>query len=134
EKLQPEDFAKLLGDLRSFMVNLFHRNYFVTETMHKGMRTGQVRGMVPVFMVLMVLSGVEVVDVRRLELKAKTPPEPAQPGQTRRWKLRGVTIDFRVPGSPQVRQLHYFALDASDAEIGGYPHFLDYVRSLGPTT
>ena len=37
EAMTGQEFARLLTNVRSFMINLFARNYFVTDTMLKGL-------------------------------------------------------------------------------------------------
>ncbi|MBI3043765.1 MAG: hypothetical protein HYY78_13180 [Betaproteobacteria bacterium] len=137
--MSSQEFTRLLTNARGFLINLFARNYFVTDTMQKALRsTEQLRGVVPVFMVLMALSGAEVLRVAPLKLEpapgAKPPGEGLPAAGGRKRVLRGVSIDFRNAGSAQVRRLNYFSLDATDAAITAYPEFLDYLRSLGPTT
>jgi len=143
EMMTEKNFMNLLVNVRGFMFNLFVRNYFVTDTMLKNIRKDRLRGIVPVFMVTMALSGVEVLGVTPLD-----PPVPpiksaqAAAGQsdvlpkerTRKRKLRGVLIDFRRPGSTRVQHLKYFSLDATDKAMADYPEFLDYLRGLAPTT
>lgn len=143
EAMQEKEFANLLVNVRGFMFNLFVRNYFVTDTMLKNIRKDRLRGVIPVFMVTMALSGVEVTRVTPL-----VPPVPltksalTAPGQAdglpkervRKRKLRGVLIEFRRPGSTQIQNLKYFSLDATDAAMADYPEFLDYLRALAPTT
>lgn len=143
EMMTEKNFTNLLLNVRGFMFNLFVRNYFVTDTMLKNIRKDRLRGIVPVFMVTMALSGVEVLGVTPLD-----PPVPlikspqAASGQAdalpkervRKRKLRGVMIDFRQPGSTQVQHLKYFSLDATDKAMADYPEFLDYLRALAPTT
>ena len=131
EAMTDQEFGELLRSTRSFLINLFARNYFVTETMHKDFRAEQLRGVVPVFMVLIALSGAEVLKVAPLELE-RAPG--AKPAKDRKRELRGVTAEYRVPGAGQARRLSYFSLDATDAAIVAYPEFLDYLRALGQTT
>jgi hypothetical protein len=127
-----QEFAQLLRSTRSFMINLFARNYFVTDTMHKDFRAEQLRGVVPVFMVLMALSGAEVLRIAPLELERS--PNAKAPAKGRKRELRGVTIEFRMAGAAQEQRLNYFSLDATDIAIAAYPEFLDYLRGLGKTT
>ena len=143
ETMSEKEFTNLLVNVRGFMVNLFVRNYFVTDTMLKSLGRNRLRGVVPVFLVSMALSGVEVLRVTPLD-----PPVPltksalTTSGQTdalpkervRKRKLRGVLIDFRRSGSTQIQNLKYFSLDATDAAMADYPEFLDYLRTLAPAT
>ena len=139
EAMTDKEFAQLLAGVRSFMINLFVRNYFVTGTMEKGFQSKRVRGLVPVFMVLMALSEAEVLRVALLDAEGAATARPGRGDRTPRAKsakreLRGVAIDFRTVGSARAQRLNYFSLDATDAGLAGYPQFLDYLRGLAPTT
>jgi len=131
EKMSDKAFEGLLGGVRNFMINLFARNYFVTETMNKSFRADQVRGVTPVFMVLMALSEVEVLKIGRAPLvRAPEAPTVAE----RKRQLRGVAIEYRAGPAAPVQRLEYYAFDATDAAIGNYPEILDHIRSLQSTT
>ncbi len=138
EAMTDQEFEQLLTNVRGFMTNLFARNYFVTDTMLKNLRKERLNGVVPVFMVTMKLSGAEVLRVVPIDTSAMSAnpvqADGSQRTQGRKRKLRGVTIEFRNAGSSQVRHLHYFSLDATDAAMDNYPQFLDYLRALAPTT
>jgi hypothetical protein len=45
-----------------------------------------------------------------------------------------VTIEYLAAGSPTLRRLHYFSVDAADKGLGHHPEFIAYLRGLGPTT
>jgi hypothetical protein len=49
-------------------------------------------------------------------------------------QLRGVSIEFRAPGSPVVRRMQYFSADVTDTGLTRYPELLAYMRSAAPTT
>ncbi len=132
EAMTEKEFAHLLAGVRSFMINLFARNYFVTDTMNRGFKAEQLRGVTPVFMVLMALSGVEVLRVSPLELPRSA--EAREPASGRKRELRGFSIDFRAPGAARAQRLDYFAFDATDNAIVAYPEILDRIRALGATT
>jgi hypothetical protein len=139
EGMGSHDFTQLLSGVRNFMINLFVRNYFVTGTMHKDLRTEQLRGVVPVFMVLMALSGAEVLRISPIELRrgpgaVSGPGEGAAAARNTKRPVRGVSIEFRAAGSGRTQRLDYFSLDVANAGLAGYPEFIDYLRSLAPTT
>jgi len=119
------ELAKLLTNVRSAMTNLFARNYFVTSTMKMQLERDQLRGVLPVLMMSMVLAGAEVVG---------TAPAPVSDAAGKKHNLRGVTIEFRVPGSQRLKRVIYYSLDASDKGLADYPQFLTYLRGLAPTT
>ena len=126
EHMSRKEFASLLAGVRTFMINLFVRNYFVTGTMRKNFQGKELRGLVPVFMVGMALSDVEVISVADFQLDA---------GATTGGEAsKGITIDFRIPGSPRPRRLTYLSVNATNASLADHPEFLDYLRKLGRTT
>jgi len=124
-KMGPKEFAKLLATVRDAMANLFERNYFVTNTMRRNLRTEQLRGVVPIFTMSMVFSGVEVVGIG---------PAPFPKVTGKKSRLDGVAIDYRVPGSGRTQRVIYYSVDISDKGLADYPEFLTYLRGLTPTT
>lgn len=136
EKLGERDLAQLFTDVRNSMLNILERNYFVTGTMSKQLRTERLRGVVPVLAVQMALTGVEVLRIEPLTLtkSARTAvPEPAVKGKpAAKRRLAGVTVEFRRPGSRTVQRLHYFSFDATNAGIAAYPEILEYLGSFAP--
>jgi hypothetical protein len=101
----------LIEDVRKATADLFRRNYFITDNMTRQLSTPHLRGVVPLVMVSMALSDLEILR-----------------------DIKGVTVEFRAPGSPVVRRMHYFSLDATDKGLAHYPEFVDYLKSLAPTT
>jgi hypothetical protein len=137
ESMTAQQFEWFLSDVRQAMINLFVRNYFVTGTMSKQLRTEKLQGVVPVLMVQMALSGNEVLGVKSLKpVRAKTATVPAPRSLAAKRPAReldGVEIEFRSVGSDRVQRLHYYSLDATNSGLADYPEFLDHLRGLGPT-
>ena len=100
------------------------------------MQAEELNGVLPIIMISMALAGVEVVRIAplRLTLSPDATPEDADSGVKLRRRLRGITIEFRRPGSPVPQQVNYFSMDASNAGMTRYPQFGDYVRGRAPTT
>jgi hypothetical protein len=154
EAMSERDFARLMSDVRTATADLFSRNYFITENMSRQLYTAQLRGVMPLIMISMALSGAEILRMTPQELDkgsvagmhavsgppaaagvipASVPDEPA-PKMLSLRKPRGVAIDFRVPGSPEVKRLIYFTVDATDSSLARYPEFLSFLRKFAPTT
>lgn len=125
--------TQLAADVRVAMSNFVERNYFITESMAKQLRTSQLRGVVPVVMLSMALSGIEIVRIAPHDLAPLATAGPPPEGQPMR-QLKGVTIEYLVAGSTTTRRLHYFSVDAADKGLSYHPEFLAYLRGLGPTT
>ena len=136
ERMNDEQRARLLTDVREAMANLLARNYFITSRMDKQMQAEELNGVLPIIMISMALAGVEVVRIAPFKL---APPRDAAPqdeqSTTRlRRRLRGVTIEFQRPGAPMRQRVIYFSMDASNAGLARYPQFRKFVQGLAPTT
>ena len=132
--LSTRQLQRLIDDVRVATADLFQRNYFITERMARQLHTAHLRGVVPLVMISMALSG---VDILRVSPYAIARPERARPvnapGKPMR-VLKGVEIEFRVPDEPGVRRMIYFSVDATDHGLAHAPEFVDWLRALGPTT
>lgn len=137
EKMNEVQLTRLLTDVREAMANLLARNYFITSKMDKQMRGEELNGVLPIVMISMALAGVEILRIEPLRLappRQATQEDNAASTTRPRRKLRGVSIEFRRPGSPVPQRMVYFSADASNAGIARYPQFRDYLRALAPTT
>ncbi len=139
EKMSKRQFPRLLADVRAATGDFIDRNYFITENMARQLHTAQLHGVVPLVMISMAISGLDILRIVPLNL----PPESAAvsagrparaAGRSLRPQLRGVSIEFRVPNSPVVRRMQYFSADVTDEGLTRYPELLTYLRTLGPTT
>ncbi len=150
------DLGRLFGDVRASVSDLLDRNYFITENMSRQLRTSQLRGVVPLLIIPMALSGVEILRIvphnlshlqreRAVPAAAESAKSAGTPvatgaartkaaGQRPMRQMRGITIEFRTRGSARVQRLHYFTLDATDAGLAHYPEFIDYLNGLAPTS
>jgi hypothetical protein len=133
ERMNEAQFARMLSDVRSATADFFGRNYFITENMSRQLRTAQLRGVIPLFMIPMALSGVDILRIRDFEFAPGARTVSMAKGRPMR-QLKGIVIEFRTPGSTVTRRINYFTVDAADKGVAHYPEFLDYLRSLGPTT
>ncbi len=133
DRMNEAQFARMLADVRTATTDFFSRNYFITENMSRQLRTAQLRGVIPLFMIPMALSGVDILRIRPFEFPAIARTVSVAPGRPMR-QLRGITIEFRSPGSPVTRRVNYFTVDVTDKGLAHYPEFMAYIRSLGTTT
>jgi hypothetical protein len=133
ESLNERALMQLTADVRGAMGNFVERNYFITEAMAKQLRTSYLRGVVPMLMLSMALSDMQIVRIAPYDIPPLPRNEPPPPGQPMR-QLKGVTIDYIAAGSAVTRKVHYFSVDAADKGLAHYPEFLGFLRSLAPTT
>lgn len=135
DRLNEKALERLLADVRAATSDLLDRNYFITENMSRQLRTRQLHGVVPLLIIPMALSGVEILRIVPHEINqtVRNTPRPAGGSRVLR-QLSGVVIDFRLPGSTQVKRVEYFTVDATDSGLARYPELLDYLGSLGSTS
>ena len=133
DAMNERQLAKMVADVRTAMGNFVDRNYFITDSMARQLSTSQLRGVLPIFMLSMALTGMDIVRISPYELPPAARPETPPEGQPMR-PLKGVTIEFTAKGSTTVQRVHYFTVDAADKGLAHYPEFIAYVRSLAPTT
>jgi APA family basic amino acid/polyamine antiporter len=101
-----------LGPLRGAFDTLLRAGYFVTKNMSADLRTGEMRGTVPVFAVMMARAGCRIRSI--------------EAGGSR------AVIRFEAPGGGGERVLEYYQQDLSNDGLrrSGFPGF---VRGLGPS-
>jgi len=156
EAVAERDLGQLLSDVRTAMSDLLDRNYFITDNMSRQLRTAQLRGVIPLLIIPMAMSDVEILRIvphdlpRAVRARAQNASTQQKseatgeaksglknlPASSRRAPMRqlsGITIEFRKPGSAVVQRLHYFTLDATDNGLEHYPEFITYLNSLAPT-
>jgi len=133
ERMNEQKFARLLADVRTATTDFFGRNYFITENMSRQLRTAQLRGVIPLFMIPMALAGLDILRISPYEFPPAARTVAVPKGRPMR-QLKGITIEFRSLGSPITRRVHYFTVDVTDRGLAHYPEFMAFIRSLGPTT
>ncbi len=133
EAMNERTILLLLADVRTAMSSFLARNYFITGSMAKQLRTSQLHGVLPVFMLSMALTGVDIVRIVPHGLAPLSRTDGVPEGKPLR-DLKGVTIEFHAPGSTITQRVHYFTVDATDRGLTHYPEFLAFVRNLAPTT
>jgi hypothetical protein len=140
ENVSDRDLSRLLVDVRIAVSDLVDRNYFITENMSRQLRTPQLRGVIPLLIIPMALSEVEILRIvphelpRQLRARgAHSPRNVDKPAKNPLRQLNGITIEFRKPGKSMIQRLHYFTLDATDEGLEHYPEFLTFLQSLAPT-
>lgn len=133
DPLSARQLQRLIEDVRLATADLFQRNYFITERMARQLHTAHLRGVVPLVMISMALSGVDILRVLPYAIARPERATAVAPGKPMR-VLKGVEIEFRVPDAPGVRRMIYFSVDATDHGLAHAPEFVDWLRALGPTT
>ncbi len=100
-KLDHAQFARMLGDVRHALSDIFERNYFITSYMTTQLTKPQLRGTVPVIALMMALTGQRILSIEPID------PFPA------------LTAQYNAPPAPRpdpkAREASSAAGDASGA-------------------
>ncbi len=126
----------MFKDLRLAMNDMVHLNFFITPNMKEQVRESSLKGTVPVLLTMMGMLELNVLRVQAIDLwpeRTATLRELPR-GKQPKLPLRAVQIDFQNPAhnAASVQSLYYFSLDVSDAELGAYPEFMDWLRGFQP--
>jgi hypothetical protein len=135
ESLTPDQFAELLGNVRSAFRDIFQRNYFITDYMEKQLRTPWIRGTVPVIATMMALLDLRIVRIEPLDLFPElTRAYRRSHAKRPRRIMRAVKIDFVDRKRENVKSLYYVSVDATDRALEFYPDFLGWVAQARPVS
>ena len=149
EGMNERQIARLITDVRTATSDLFDRNYFITENMARQLRTPQLGGVVPLLAIEMAMAGMDILRIVPFEIGDghSVPVAAAEPvslnadasqeavARSRPLRqLKAVSIEFRAGESAKMKRLIYFSVDATDNGLAKYPQFVNFLRSLGPTT
>lgn len=143
-ELPAGDRARSLDSLYQSMRSIAADNYFRTGVMRAQLSGNRFRGLLPVFLIFQTRLGLEIINVRRIELTrdGEVIESAAPRGYMKPEEIQnalnagsvppdGVEISFRKPGETRVRRLVYLRVWISDDFLAeGRPEGR-YLRSLG---
>jgi hypothetical protein len=117
-----------LSHLQHSMRTLLAASFFITADMSADLRSGPLRGTLPILYVFLARSGKQIVDVSLVEIDDNGSVQP-DGGAKSKASARGAKIVFKSPNADE-QTLYHFSTDLSDAGVkkGGFLKFLD---SLG---
>jgi hypothetical protein len=132
----PEHREKLLADLRSSLVNMFGRNFFITSKMMKDLHTEDLHGTVPIMLSMMGLLDLQVVELAPYLPWAPHSLGEEKPGEKPRpaFQPRAVKIVFLNPRTQRRQTLLYVAADVSDAHLARMPDFIPWMDQFPEPT
>jgi hypothetical protein len=136
-RMAPERADAVLAQMRESLSDLFLRDYFITQTMMKELRTPEVDGTLPLMLAMLARMDARVVSVETGDLvpqeapKAEATPGPApvKPGKPSR-----VTITFVAAGASQTQTLVYYQVDMMDPQFAARQTFIASLKALAPFT
>jgi len=133
-KMNVSQRAGYFQNIASALKDIFNRSYFITQYMGSGIP--KVQGTIPLFMVFMVRTGNEVLNVEHITVDASGKAVIVAEGSN--IFPSGVRITFRPEDNKNdIRTLEYFNYDITNVGVKGNaglrakPGFVKYVKSFG---
>jgi hypothetical protein len=121
--------------VRQSLDSIFIWGYFMTNDMSKDFaRSLELKGIVPVMMLMMAKTGFEIRNVKKITLNAqgkvinctKGDKDTDSPWDT---YISGVEIQYNKTGDTILRTLYYFSHDASDKNLQASPGFIKFLAN-----
>jgi hypothetical protein len=138
-RMAPERADAVLAQMRESLSDLFLRDYFITETMMKELRTPAVDGTLPLMLAMLARMDARIVSVEAGGLMPQEAPKaeaPAMPGTApvKPGKAPRVTITFVAAGASQTQTLVYHQVDMMDPGFAARTSFIASLKTLAPFT
>ncbi len=147
--MSDKQFKAYLQSMKGSLRDLLNINYFISSHMDAEIEKTEIKGVLPVLLVMLARNNAKVLDVRywTMGMDGKVRESPAF-GTTARElpalgakdldlnTIQGIRITFDTPGSGEnpPQSLYYFRLDVSNQSFDRNRYFLSFLRGLAPFT
>ncbi len=111
ESLGPDALGESLASLRASTDVILSYGHFITKDMKSGLEAGGFKGVTPVMLVFLAMSGCEVLDVSRFGVGAEGTVVRGGGG------LPGVMITFRKTPLSAPQRIHYIQANVADDSL-----------------
>ncbi len=145
--MSDKQFKSYLQAMQTSLSDLLNINYFISAHMDAAIEKTEIKGVLPVLLVMLARNNAKVLDVRywTMAMDGKVREFPALGTTAREFPalgakdldlntIQGIRISFDAAGSegnpPQ--SLYYFRLDVSNQSFDRNRHFLAFLRELAP--
>lgn len=132
ESLDPTRLNAALNNLRDSTNVILSCGFFITKEMKAELESAEFRGVMPLLMTFVAMSGGEVLDVSYFAIRKDGGLEEtgAIPGDVR-GKIPGVRVTFRRSPASAPQRIHYVQADVSDGGLQAGSPVLAWAATLG---
>ncbi|MFA7233715.1 MAG: hypothetical protein WC076_06365 [Terrimicrobiaceae bacterium] len=125
--LPPQALPAALENLRKSTDVVLSFGHFITKDMKTELEAGEFKGVTPILLVFLAMSGCEVLDVSYFTVGgAGMEPRQAKGG------LPGVKVTFRKNALSAPQRIHYVQANVSDDALSGSDGLLRWAEGFGP--
>ena len=133
DPLHLADMSSALANLQNSMNSLLRFSFFITKDMKTDLQQPQLRGVLPIFYVLIARADKTIVDVTFVALNRDGTLQENGPGKTN-GAIPGVRIKYVDNRSQSAQTMFYFTTDISDGGVRSNPGFLKFCEHFGVGT
>ena len=130
DPLHLADMSSALANLQNSMNSLLRFSFFITKDMKTDLQQPQLRGVLPIFYVLIARADKTIVDVTFVALNRSGTLEENGSGKTN-GTVPGVRIKYVDNRTQNAQTMFYFTTDISDGGIKSNPGFLKFCEHFG---
>lgn len=131
DALPPERRHAALESLRKSTDVILSFGFFITKEMQTELEAGEFKGVTPILMVFLAMSGCEVIDVSYFGVQ-EDGGTVQHGGAEGKGVLPGVRITFRKTASSPPQRLNYVQANVADEELQGKATVLRWAGNFGP--
>lgn len=130
ESLEPAAREAALENVRKSTNVILSFGHFITKDMKADFEATDLKGVVPVMLALLAISGAEVLDVTPFAVLRDGRAEDVE--RVPAGALPGVRLTFRMMDSPLVKRVHYVQANVSNDPLRSNDAVLRWTRGFGP--
>ena len=120
-----------LKNLRQSSEVILSFGHFITKDMKAELEAADFRGVLPLLLTFVAMSGGEVLDVCYFTVRNDGGVTNFGPAAGARGAIPGVRITFRRSPGASTQRIHYVQADVSDSGLGSGGHVLAFASSFG---
>ncbi len=130
--LAPAVLEAALHNLRLSTNEILSFGFFITKDMKAELAAGEFKGVTPILLAFLAMSGSEVIDVTYFGVKedGRTGEYGSKPREAK-GELPGVTITFRKNAISSTQKLHYVQANVADGALQGSGGVLRWAEQFG---
>ncbi len=130
DPLHLADMSSALANLQNSMNSLLRFSFFITKDMKTDLQQPQLRGVLPIFYVLIARADKRIVDVTFVALNRDGTLQENGSGKTN-GTIPGVRIRYVDNRTQNAQTMFYFTTDISDGGVKSNPGFLRFCEHFG---
>lgn len=131
--IPPQRLQAALESLRKSTNVILSFGFFITKDMRAELEAGEFKGVTPIMLVFLAMSGCEVIDVSYFGVggDGHSREYGGEPGPAK-GELSGVRITFRKNPSASTQRIHYVQANVADDELHSKRGLLRWAEGFGP--